>query len=180
MMVDPAHAAGSHSHGGQTFYFCSTHCLHKFRAAPERYLQDSAAARPAPEPMLAAGKYTCPMHPEIVRDGPGSCPICGMALEPMHPSADEGPDPELIDMQRRFWVAAVLTVPIFVIAMAGLIPSQAVMDVLHGNMAALNWVQLALATPIVLWCGWPFFARAAASVVHRSPNMFTLIALGVG
>jgi Cu+-exporting ATPase len=102
-----------------------------------------------------------------------------MALEPMEPSAEEGPDPELVSMQRRFWVGTILTLPIFAIAMAGLLPSDRLMAVLHEKMAVLNWVQLVLATPVVLWCGWPFFERAWMSVVNRSPNMFTLIALGV-
>ena len=180
MTVDPSHAAGSHEHDGTTYYFCSTHCLAKFKAAPEQFIGKSTSPKPAQKQPSAAGKYTCPMHPEVVQDGPGTCPKCGMALEPMQPSADEGPDPELIAMQRRFWVGTILTVPIFLIAMAGLIPSDAVMKFLHGNMAALNWVQLVLATPVVLWCGWPFFERAWSSVVNRSPNMFTLIALGVG
>ncbi|MBX9582151.1 MAG: copper-translocating P-type ATPase [Gemmataceae bacterium] len=122
-------------------------------------------------------EYTCPMHPQIVRDGPGTCPICGMVLEPRTVTAEEGPSPEQADMTRRFWVGAVLSLPVFLIAMSDLLPGGP----LHGlDMRVLNWVQLALTTPVVLWCGWPFFARAWASVVHRSPNMFTLIALGVG
>jgi Cu+-exporting ATPase len=121
-------------------------------------------------------EYTCPMHPQIVRDAPGSCPICGMALEPRTVTVEEGPSPELVDMSRRFWVGVALSVPVFLIAMADMLPGQP----LHPYLATLNWVQLVLATPVVLWCGWPFFERAGASVVHRSPNMFTLIALGVG
>jgi len=121
--------------------------------------------------------YTCPMHPEIVRDRPGTCPICGMALEPRTVSAEEGPSPELVDMTRRFWIAAVLALPVFLLAMSDLLPGKP----LHFlDMRLLNWVQLVLATPVVLWCGWPFFERAWASVIHRSPNMFTLIALGTG
>ena len=177
MTVDPAHAAGTATHRGTTYYFCSTHCRQKFAADPARYTGERA---PAPPPAAATGLYTCPMHPEVVRDGPGPCPICGMALEPMRPTADAGPDPELADMTRRLWVGAGLALPVFLIAMAGLLPWPALAHFLHANAAALNWVQLALATPVVLWCGWPFFARGWASVVHRSPNMFTLIAIGVG
>jgi Cu+-exporting ATPase len=122
-------------------------------------------------------EYTCPMHPQVVSDRPGNCPICGMALEPRTVTAEEGPNPELADMTRRFWVGLLLSAPILVLAMSDLIPG---MPTHFLNMALLNWVQLALATPVVLWCGWPFFERAWASVVHRSANMFTLIALGVG
>jgi Cu+-exporting ATPase len=122
-------------------------------------------------------EYTCPMHPQIVLDEPGSCPICGMALEPRTVTVEEARNPELADMQRRFWVGLVLTLPVFVLAMADMLPGRP----LHFlDMTALNGVQLVLATPVVLWCGWPFFQRAWASVVHVSPNMFTLIALGVG
>ena len=178
MTVEPASAAGAVEHAGRTYYFCSRHCVEKFRADPERYLFGGATA-PAP-PTPAGTKYTCPMHPEIVQDGPGACPKCGMALEPLQPTSDAGPDPELQDMQRRFWIGAALTLPVFLIAMAGLLPWPGLMHWLHDNMAALNWVQLALATPVVLYCGWPFFQRAWMSLVHKSPNMFTLIALGVG
>jgi Cu+-exporting ATPase len=180
MTVDPAKSAGSHVHEGTAYYFCSKHCLAKFQAAPQQYLAKKTADGVLPASSGSAGKYTCPMHPEIVQDGPGTCPKCGMALEPTQPSLEDGPDPELVMMQRRFWIGTALTVPIFLIAMAGLFPLPALTRFLHDNMALLNWVQLALATPVVLWCGWPFFERAWHSVVHRSPNMFTLIALGVG
>lgn len=168
MSVTPP-AAGSHAHQGQTYYFCNVGCLQRFRADPEKYLRPGAA----PEPMPAGTLYTCPMHPEVVRDGPGSCPKCGMALEPQTVSAEEGPNPELIEMSRRFWVGLVLTLPLMIGAMADMLPG-------HHALALPNWVQLLLATPVVVWCGAPFFQRAWASVVHRSPNMFTLIALGVG
>jgi Cu+-exporting ATPase len=121
--------------------------------------------------------YSCPMHPEVVSDHPGSCPKCGMALEPRTVTAEEGPNPEYLNMRRRFWVGAALSLPVFLIAMSEMLPGKP----LHLlNMPALNWVQLVLTTPVVLWCGWLFFERGWASVVHRSPNMFTLIALGVG
>ncbi|MEO2089201.1 MAG: copper-translocating P-type ATPase, partial [Gemmataceae bacterium] len=123
-------------------------------------------------------EYTCPMHPQIVRDAPGSCPLCGMALEPRTVTAEEGPNPELADMSRRFWVGLALTLPIFVLAMGDMIPGKPLHHLL--DMTAMNWVQLALATPVVFWCGWPFFERAWLSVRNLSPNMFTLIALGVG
>lgn len=180
MSVDPGSAAGSHSHQGHTYYFCSKHCLAKFKAQPEAFLASSQPAPPVHSSSTGNAKYTCPMHPEIVQDGPGSCPKCGMALEPMQPNAEEGPDPELTSMQRRFGVGVVLSLPIFLIAMAGIIPSAALMRLLHEHMVTLNWVQLVLATPVVFWCGWPFFERAWMSIVHRSPNMFTLIAIGVG
>lgn len=176
MTVDPSSAASSFEFGGQTYYFCSRHCLAKFQANPAAFVgAPDAASLSKP-----GTKYTCPMHPEVVQDGPGTCPKCGMALEPLEPSAEEGPDPEYLDMRSRFWTSAVLSLPIFLIAMGGLLPWAALSHWLHANMAILNWVQLALATPVVLWCGWPFFERAGASVVNASPNMFTLIALGVG
>ncbi len=180
MTVDPKNAAGSHTYQGKTYYFCSSHCVAKFQTDPERFLKKSTVTAPALTAPATTGPYICPMHPEIVQDGPGTCPKCGMALEPIQPSAEDGPDPELISMQQRFWIGAALTAPVFLIAMAGLLPSDALMTFLHDHMAALNWVQFALATPVVLWCGWPFFERAWLSVLHRSPNMFTLIALGVG
>ncbi|MGB8274311.1 MAG: copper-translocating P-type ATPase, partial [Alphaproteobacteria bacterium] len=129
-------------------------------------------------PGAARTVYTCPMHPEIVRDGPGDCPICGMALEPKSVAAEEGPNPELIDMSRRFWVSLVLSLPVAVFAMSGAIPG----DPLHALMpkGAMVWVEFALATPVVLWGGWPFFVRGWASLVHRSLNMFTLIGIGTG
>src|SRR5207253_2109339 len=124
--------------------------------------------------------YTCPMHPEVVQKGPGTCPKCGMALEPMQPAAEDGPDPELLGMQRRLWIGAALALPVFLVAMAGLLPAVSLAHWLHAHAASLNWLQLVLTTPVVVWCGWPFFERARLSLVHRSPNMFTLIALGVG
>lgn len=172
-------AAGQFEHEGHTYYFCSGHCLQKFRNNPAAYL-DRGDSRAASTAAPAGTKYTCPMHPEVVQEGPGSCPKCGMALEPMQPSLDDGPDPELVDMQRRFWISGALTIPIFLIAMGAMLPIGAIAHFLHQHMGALNWLQLALALPVVLWGGKPFFERGWSSIVHRSPNMFTLIAIGVG
>ena len=174
MTVNRATARHMAKHEGQRFYFCSARCQERFEAEPAVYL----AGRPAPEPMPAGTQYTCPMHPEIVQEGPGDCPICGMALEPMGiPPADAGPNPELVDFSRRIAVGAVLTVGILALAM-GPMTGLPLPDLLHGSSG--RWVELALATPVVLWCGWPFFRRGWASVVNRSPNMWTLIAIGTG
>jgi Cu+-exporting ATPase len=173
MTVDPATARASTVHEGHTYYFCCPSCRQKFEADPNRYL----GGRPtATEPVAGAATWTCPMHPEVVQDYPGSCPKCGMALEPRTVTAEEPPNPELADMSRRFWVGLVLSLPVFLLAMADMLPGKP----LHDWMRVLNWVQLVLTTPVVLWCGWPFFARAWTSVLNKSPNMFTLIALGVG
>ncbi len=190
MTVTPASKHHA-EHAGKTFYFCSAGCKAKFEADPERYLAGGkppvphAAPEPAhtahaPAPAHAAPKgteWTCPMHPEIVRDAPGSCPICGMALEPRAiTSAEEPENPELADMTRRFWVSVALTVPLLVLTMGHRIPAIAsLMESRFGS-----WIELLLATPVVLWGGWPFFQRGWYSLVHRSLNMFTLIALGVG
>jgi P-type Cu+ transporter len=213
MTIDPATAAGHYDYEGTTYYFCNPSCEQKFKADPDKYLHPESAA---PEPPPPAGtqyicpmdpevrqdhpgscpkcgmalepdlstlpatrvEYTCPMHPEIVRDEPGSCPICGMALEPRTVTVEEPPNPELIDMTRRFWIGAALTLPVLVLAMA---------DMLFGmglggriDMRVTMWIGLVLTTPVVLWAGWPFFERGWASIVNRSPNMFTLIAIGVG
>jgi Cu+-exporting ATPase len=174
MIVDRATAKHFFLHEGEGFYFCSAACKAKFEAEPHKYIGD----RPEPRPMPKGAQYTCPMHPEIVRDKPGSCPICGMALEPMGiPSGDEGPNPELVDFTRRLWVSAVLSVPLLIIAMApmlGLTFQAFVED------RAMVWLELALASPVVLWAASPFFQRGWDSVVNRSPNMWTLISLGVG
>src|SRR5919198_1298037 len=136
-----------------------------------------AEARAEPGPGAAA-EYVCPMHPEIVRPAPGACPICGMALEARIVSGEEATSPELADMRRRFWTSCVLTLPIFAAAMADMLPGEPLRHAMPGR--SLAWVELALATPVVLWGGWPFFARGWASIVAASPNMFTLIALGTG
>jgi len=159
------------------YAFCSAGCLKKFQQDPERYLSPAPPAPLAPLAPSAPSKWTCPMHPEIVRDGPGSCPICGMALEPMTVSAEEPENVELADMTRRFRVSTVLTVPLVLAAMRELIPGQ---PFEHTAPALLSWGELLLATPVVLWGGWPFFVRGWESLVNRSLNMFTLIAMGVG
>ncbi|MFH0300370.1 heavy metal translocating P-type ATPase [Bradyrhizobium sp. 31Argb] len=171
MKVDPATAKHRFSHKGEDYVFCSARCRERFATEPEKFLKPRES-----EPALPAGTiYTCPMHPEVRQVGPGSCPICGMALEPEEVTLDDKPDPELVDMTRRFWIALVLTLPVFAIEMAGhafgieLVP-----------MGWANWISFALATPVVLWAGAPFFVRGWQSVVTRNLNMFTLIAMGVG
>ena len=172
MSVDPAKAAGSFEHGGTRYYFCSHHCLAKFKAAPAKYTKPTApAARPAP----AAANYTCPMHPEIEQIGPGSCPKCGMALVPA--AGAEEDDAELRDMTRRFWAGVVLSIPLLGIAMP---PYFGIAEPFGLSAAVRVWLELVLGTPVVLWAGWPFFRKFALSVKNRSPNMYTLIGLGVG
>jgi Cu+-exporting ATPase len=223
MTVRPETAAGSYEYKGTTYYFCSTHCLQKFREDPERFLNKSTAPMPMPlvgiqrkpkpaptaetytcpmHPEVKQDKpgscprcgmtlepstittphqkleYTCPMHPEIIRDAPGNCPICGMALEPRSVILVEEENHELRDMRRRFWVSLVLAVPLFLIGMSDLIPGTPLQQIV--TPTALAWIQLLLASPVVLWGGWPFFVRAWQSIVNRSLNMFTLIGLGVG
>ncbi|HEX7819646.1 MULTISPECIES: heavy metal translocating P-type ATPase [Sphingomonadaceae] len=174
MTVDPAVTSHHVSHGGREYYFCSAGCRAKFAADPERYLSGSNESAAAAQP---GAIWTCPMHPQIRQDHPGPCPICGMALEPEVVTADTGPSAELLDMSRRFWIALALTVPIFVLEMGGhLFPA------LHGLISERisGWLQFALATPVVIWAGWPFFERGWASVRTRNLNMFTLIAMGTG
>ncbi|RVD65779.1 heavy metal translocating P-type ATPase [Mesorhizobium sp. M7A.F.Ca.ET.027.03.2.1] len=174
MSVDRATARHFARHEGQGFHFCSAACQAKFEAEPQKYLGD----RPAPQPMPKGTQYTCPMHPEIIRDKPGSCPICGMALEPMGvPTGDEGPNPELVDFTRRFWVSVALSVPLLIIAMAPMIGLT--FEGLVEDRAKV-WIELVLASPVVLWAAFPFFHRGWDSLVNRSPNMWTLISLGVG
>ncbi len=225
MTVSPKTAAGSFEYDGQTYYFCSKHCLAKFQSDPGSFLNKPAVpmtpqrvviqrarvpakaeatsvytcpmhpevreSRPsscpkcgmALEPVTTTApkqkiEYTCPMHPEIVRDAPGSCPICGMALEPRTVSLEDEENPELKQMLRRFWVCVALSVPLLIIGMSELIPGGPFDKLLP--MAVRGWIELALATPVVLWGAWPFFVRAWQSVVNRSLNMFTLIGVGVG
>ncbi len=175
MTIDRASADHMAKHEGRRFFFCSSGCQEKFETDPARYLEGKDAAAPLPK----GAKWTCPMHPEIVRDGPGDCPICGMALEPMGaPSGDEGPNPELVDFTRRLWVGASLTLPLVLLAMAPMLGLGFVRQI-YGERITL-WIELALATPVVLWAGWPFFVRGVKSVVSGNLNMFTLIAMGVG
>jgi Cu+-exporting ATPase len=172
MLVEIASAKFRHRLGDSTYYFCSQGCLDKFKADPDRYLNPSAIA---PSEVAEGAVWTCPMHPEIRRDSPGACPICGMALEPMEPTLDERPNPELVDMTRRLWVSAALTLPILVLVMAA--------DLFGIELLPMRisvWVQFVLSTPVVLWGGWPFFERFWASLKTRNLNMFTLIGLGVG
>lgn len=160
-------------HAGVAWHFCSARCMEKFRANPQAYAAPSAAAV-TPEAKVPEGTmYTCPMHPEIRRDKPGSCPICGMALEPVMPSLEEGENTELVDFRRRFWWTLPLTVVATLIAMFG-------SRIVPGGLPAQSWIELALGTPVVLWAGWPFFVRWAQSIANRSPNMWTLIGTGVG
>lgn len=186
MTVDLGNAIAA-EHNGNCYFFCSERCRARFQAEPERY----SSAQPGHERLghVASGEddedageavvtdYTCPMHPEIRQPGPGSCPICGMSLEPVMVTAAAGPSHELADMTRRFWVGFVLALPVFVLAMGGHLFGW-VPDVISASASA--WIQLLLATPVVLWAGWPFFVRGWASVRSRSLNMFTLIAMGTG
>ncbi|TPL78552.1 heavy metal translocating P-type ATPase [Mesorhizobium sp. B2-3-13] len=174
MSVDRATAKHFVRHEGQGFYFCSAGCKAKFEAAPQTYL----GGRPAPAPVPKGTQYTCPMHPQIIRDKPGSCPICGMALEPTGvPTGDEGPNPELVDFTRRLWVSAVLSLPLLIIAMAPMVGLS--LEGLVEDRAKV-WIELVLASPVVLWAAFPFFHRGWDSILNRSPNMWTLISLGVG
>jgi Cu+-exporting ATPase len=216
MKVDPSEAAASIEHHGSTVYFCSESCAAKFRAAPEKYVQAKPSAAPshpaaktepqeeytcpmhpevkqagpgscpkcgmALEPAAAPApakrsEYTCPMHSQIVRDGPGSCPICGMALEPREVIAEDS-NPELADMTRRLWISVALAVPMLALMVSAFLPSMPMQHLFTAR--AWAWIEFALATPVVLWCGLPFFVRGWQSVVLRSLNMFTLIALGTG
>ncbi len=214
MSVNPQNAAASYEHEATTYYFCCTHCLEKFKQDPASYIEggirsvqmiqlggsksalytcpmDTEVKQQGPgscpkcgmalEPLTVIApatkiEYTCPMHPEIVQAEPGSCPICGMALEPRTVTAEEE-NPELIDMRRRFWTSLLLTIPVVVIAMGDLIAGPSLEGI--ASRSTLGWIELLLATPVVLWGGWPFFVRGWQSIVNRSLNMFTLIGLGV-
>ncbi|HVY57034.1 MAG TPA: heavy metal translocating P-type ATPase [Xanthobacteraceae bacterium] len=172
MTVDPHTTSHRHAHAGRTYYFCSAGCRTKFAADPKKYLGELAPVAPVPEGTI----YTCPMHPEIRQIGPGTCPICGMALEPELVSTEAPPNPELVDMTRRFWIGLALSVPVVALEMGGHIVGA------HGwvDRTISNLVQFALASPVVLWAGWPFFVRGWQSVRTRHLNMFTLIAMGTG
>lgn len=164
----------SAEHEGHPFYFCSAKCRAKFVDAPEKYVPGSdAPASPEPEAAQPGTIYTCPMHPEVQQDHPGNCPKCGMSLEPMLPTLEEGENTELVDFRHRFWWTLPLTIVVTVLAMAG-------HRLQWFEMATQSWIELVLTVPIVLWAGWPFFVRGAQSVANRSPNMWTLIGLGTG
>ncbi len=217
MNVDPAVSKLKYDYEGKTYYFCSSHCLEKFRKTPEKYTKQQEGFEQMPPPILNVencGGYTCPMHPEVKQDTFGSCPQCGMALEPVSPlgaatktewicpmdpevlsdkpgscpkcgmalepriiTLEQGENPELTDMNRRFWISALLTAPVVFLAMQGHIPGFSLQGII--SQEKLVWVELILTSPVVLWGGWPFFVRGWQSVVNRSPNMFTLIGLGV-
>jgi Cu+-exporting ATPase len=211
MTIEEKDAAGTSTHRGTTYYFCSTNCKEKFDKAPESFAGERPVETPvegavytcpmdpevrqdepgpcpkcgmALEPVmptitLAKTEWVCPMHPEIVKDAPGSCPICGMALEPKTVMPEEEENPELVDMRRRFKVSVVLTIPVVLIAMRGIIPGLDALERLIPH-EILKWVEFLLATPVVLWGGWSFFVRGWQSIINRSPNMFTLIGLGTG
>ncbi|HWQ32485.1 MAG TPA: heavy metal translocating P-type ATPase [Blastocatellia bacterium] len=196
MTVDPATAEWSCEHAGQRYYFCSRMCFEKFSIDPPQFLVPKlvalgglSAKPPAadmshmmPSSTLTRGgraqEYFCPMDPEVVSDRPGACPKCGMALEPRTVTLDEGENPELTEMRRRFRISLALTVPVFLLAMSEMIPGQPVQQTIGHRLITL--IQFALSTPVVLWGGWPFFERGRASIINRSPNMFTLIAIGIG
>ncbi|HEX6245364.1 MAG TPA: heavy metal-binding domain-containing protein, partial [Polyangiales bacterium] len=175
-------------HEGREVLFCSAGCKQKFEAGPDRYAQGAPAhaghahsghahAHAAPRRASADDVYTCPMHPEVQQQGPGHCPKCGMALEPRSLSADAGENPELTDMRRRFWFAAALTLPLFVVAMGDMLPGEPISALISGR--ARVFLELSLATPVCLWSAWPFYVRALDSVRRMNLNMFTLIGLGV-
>lgn len=177
MTVAPATSKHRFEHHGETFHFCSAGCRTKFAADPAKYLAKENEEQKTPEPDMPAGTiYTCPMHPQIRQVGPGTCPICGMALEPEVASLETGPNPELADMTRRFWIGGVLALPAVVLEMGGHLAGP------HSwiDPTLSNWIQLVFATPVVLWAGWPFFVRGWQSLLTRNLNMFTLIAMGTG
>jgi len=173
MSVDPHKAEHRSQHEGKTWYFCSSRCQSRFGQDPEHYL---GGAQKREEAVAPGAIYTCPMHPEIRQQGPGDCPICGMALEPEQVSLEDGPSGELKDMTRRFWIGLVLALPVLVLEMGGHLVKLD--HIVSPQMS--NWIQLVLATPVVAWCGWPFFVRGWKSVLSRNLNMFTLIAMGTG
>ncbi|HET7710227.1 MAG TPA: heavy metal translocating P-type ATPase [Sphingomicrobium sp.] len=175
MDVDPKTTPYRHARDGSDYFFCSARCLDKFAADPDRYLSPSPSATETAALVPNGTIWTCPMHPEIRRNRPGNCPICGMALEPLEPSLEDGPNPELIDMSRRFWISSLLSVPLVILALGA--------ELFRWDMLPMRtsvWVQLGLASPVVLWGGWPFFERFWNSLKSRHLNMFTLIGLGVG
>jgi len=183
MIVDQTAPAATLLHDGTTYLFCSTHCLDKFKAAPGRFSgpgrdESVSASLPATAQGLHSASYTCPMHPEVAQDGPGSCPKCGMALEPVTVVVEEGENPELLTMRHRFYLSLVLTIPEIIISMGHMLPGHPLAAL--ASPRTYSWIELLLVSPVVLWAGWPFFVRGWQSLVNRSLNMFTLIAMGVG
>ncbi|HYP11482.1 MAG TPA: heavy metal translocating P-type ATPase, partial [Xanthobacteraceae bacterium] len=175
MTIDPTTSSRHHTHGGRLYHFCSARCQTKFAELPEKFLSlQGGTSSNSP----AGTIYTCPMHPQIRQPGPGSCPICGMALEPVTTGEDTGPSPELLDMTRRFWIGTALAVPVVILEMGAHLPGLNFHHFVSPQLAI--WVQFLFATPVVLWAGWLFFVRGWASVRNRSLNMFSLIALGIG
>jgi Cu+-exporting ATPase len=180
MTVQPATAAASYEYQGKTYYFCATSCLTKFRTDPIHYLTPPEQRIPRVMPVPSGGvvEYICPMDPEVLETKPGACRICGMALEPKVVSLEDEQNPELEDMTRRFWICLGPSLLVMLLAMADMMPGLSIPEAFTGSTK--NWVQWLLATPVVLWGGWPFFQRGWASVVNRASNMFTLIAMGTG
>jgi len=178
MDILPGEAAGSYEYKGQTYYFCNPVCLEKFREAPGKYLKETAATEHSAKAADHEREYFCPMDPEVRQSGPGSCPKCGMALEPRTVTVEEEANPELIEMNRRFWIGLALTVPLVLLSMSELFPGKPFKSFIPPPY--LVWFEFVLATPVVLWGGWPFFERGWFSIVRRSMNMFTLIAIGTG
>lgn len=179
MKITKEKSIGSTKLTDKEYFFCSKNCLELFKANPNKYLESTSNSKLEQKPKTAGAIYTCPMHPEIKQNGPGSCPICGMALEPLHPTSSNSDHEshELKDMQKRFWFSLVFSVPLFLYSMAGIIPSLGIHNLLPANASV--WLQFALATPVVVWGGYPFFVRAVSSLRSMNLNMFTLIGLGV-
>jgi Cu+-exporting ATPase len=175
MRLDPATLKHYFDIAGRRFHFCSADCRAKFEADPNAYLKRKAATS---HPAKAGVTYTCPMHPQIRMEGPGNCPICGMTLESLTASGAAAPNSEVADMTRRFWIALALTLPVFVLEMGSHIPGLGLNAIIPPFIS--SWVQFGLATPVVLWAGWPFFQRGWVSLISRHLNMFTLISLGTG
>jgi YHS domain-containing protein len=173
MTVDPKTAKWQFDHAGKTYYFCAARCRERFASDPEKYLSPKPAVA---EAVPDGADYICPMHPEIRQKGPGSCPICGMALEPDVVTGDMGPNPELVDFTRRFWIGLALALPVLLLEMGAHVSDL----IASFDRQTSHWIQMIFATPVVLWVGWPFFERAWASITSRHFNMFTLIALGTG
>ena len=181
MTVDPSRAAAQVEDGGTTYYFCSKGCATKFAADQGPRTKDGLSTKAHAPRIGGAPHYTCPMHPDVISDRPGACPKCGMALEPIVASASDlidAPNPELVDMTRRLWIAVALGTPVFLLTMADMLSGGKLAQRI--GMGSVNWLELALSTPVVWWCGWPFFERMWQSIVNVSPNMFTLIGVGVG